>query len=165
MRKKIIAGNWKMNKTPKEALELIEMLKSKVDTDKADVVFCVPYIDLIPASDALKGTNISLGAQNMFYEENGAYTGEISPSMLKEVGVKYVIIGHSERRSYFAETDEMINKKIKKALEHDLIPILCVGESLDQREEGIFIEFIRTQIKKAFLGISSETSKESCYCL
>ena len=103
MRKKIIAGNWKMNKTPKEALELIEMLKSKVDTDKADVVFCVPYIDLIPASDALKGTNISLGAQNMFYEENGAYTGEISPSMLKEVGVKYVIIGHSERRSYFAE--------------------------------------------------------------
>ena len=91
MRKKIIAGNWKMNKTPKEALELIEMLKSKVDTDKADVVFCVPYIDLIPASDALKGTNISLGAQNMFYEENGAYTGEISPSMLKEVGVKYVI--------------------------------------------------------------------------
>ena len=160
MRKKIIAGNWKMNKTPKEALELIEMLKSKVDTDKADVVFCVPYIDLIPASDALKGTNISLGAQNMFYEENGAYTGEISPSMLKEVGVKYVIIGHSERRSYFAETDEMINKKIKKALEHDLIPILCVGESLDQREEGIFIEFIRTQIKKAFLGISSEQAKK-----
>ena len=127
---------------------------------KADVVFCVPYIDLIPASDALKGTNISLGAQNMFYEENGAYTGEISPSMLKEVGVKYVIIGHSERRSYFAETDEMINKKIKKALEHDLIPILCVGESLDQREEGIFIEFIRTQIKKAFLGISSEQAKK-----
>ena len=160
MRKKIIAGNWKMNKTPKEALELIEMLKSKVDTDKADVVFCVPYIDLIPASDALKGTNISLGAQNMFYEENGAYTGEISPSMLKEVGVKYVIIGHSERRSYFAETDEMINKKIKKALEHDLIPILCVGESLDQREEGIFIEFIRAQIKKAFLGISSEQAKK-----
>ena len=160
MRKKIIAGNWKMNKTPKEALELIEMLKSKVDTDKADVVFCVPYIDLIPASDALKGTNISLGAQNMFYEENGAYTGEISPSMLKEVGVKYVIIGHSERRSYFAETDEMINKKIKKALEHDLIPILCVGESLDQREDGIFIEFIRTQIKKAFLGISSEQAKK-----
>ena len=160
MRKKITAGNWKMNKTPKEALELIELLKSKVDSVKSDVVFCVPYIDLIPAADALKGTNISLGAQNMFYEENGAYTGEISPSMLKEVGVKYVIIGHSERRSYFAETDEMINKKIKKALEYDLIPILCVGESLDQREDGIFIEFIRIQIKKAFLGISSEQAKK-----
>ena len=100
-----------MNKTPQEALALVELLKDKVNTDKVDVVFCVPAVDLIPVLDAVKGTNIAIGAQNMFYEESGAYTGEISPSMLTEIGVKYVVIGHSERREYFAETDETVNKK------------------------------------------------------
>ena len=107
MRKKIIAGNWKMNKTPAEAVELAKMLKDKVNTDEKDVVFCVPAIDIIPVGEVLKGTNIALGAENVYFEESGAYTGEISPLMLKEAGVKYVIIGHSERREYFGETDEM----------------------------------------------------------
>ena len=114
-RRKIIAGNWKMNKTPTEALALIEELKPLVATEEADVVFCVPAIDLIPAVEAVKGTNIAIGAENMYYEESGAYTGEIAPNMLTDVGVKYVIIGHSERREYFAETDETVNKKVLKA--------------------------------------------------
>lgn len=159
MRKKIIAGNWKMNKTPKEAVALVEMLKSKVDTDKSDVVFCVPAIDLIPVIDAVKGTYIKVGAQNMYYEENGAYTGEISPSMLTEIGVEYVIIGHSERRAYFAETDETVNKKVIKAIEHKLTPIICVGESLEQRELGINIEIVRMQTKAALAGVSAEDAK------
>ena len=123
MRKKIIAGNWKMNKTPKEAAELIETLKGGINTNMVDVVLCVPYIDIIPAAEALKGTNISLGAQNVYFEESGAYTGEVSPSMLKECGVEYVIAGHSERREYFGETDEIVNKKLKKIIEHGLTPI------------------------------------------
>lgn len=154
MRKKIIAGNWKMNKTVSESLKLVEILKDKVNTDKVDVVFCVPSINIIPVANALKGTNIYIGAQNMFFEESGAYTGEISPSMLKEAGVKYVIIGHSERRMYFAETDETVNKKILKALEHNLIPIVCVGETLEQRELGINIEFVRMQVKGALKNVS-----------
>ncbi|MCI1958956.1 MAG: triose-phosphate isomerase [Clostridia bacterium] len=160
MRKKIIAGNWKMNKTPKEAVELTRMLKGLVDTDKSDVVFCVPAIDLIPVGEVLKGTNISLGAENVYYEESGAYTGEISPSMLKEVGVKYVIVGHSERRQYFAETDETVNKKIKKILEHDMIPIMCCGETLEQREAGITIEHIRIQVKKGLRDLSASDAEK-----
>ncbi|MCI1999682.1 MAG: triose-phosphate isomerase [Clostridia bacterium] len=160
MRKKIIAGNWKMNKTPKEAVELTRMLKGLVDTDKSDVVFCVPAIDLIPVGEVLKGTNISLGAENVYYEESGAYTGEISPSMLKEVGVKYVIIGHSERRQYFAETDETVNKKVKKILEHDMIPIMCCGETLEQREAGITIEHIRIQVKKGLRDLSASDAEK-----
>lgn len=156
MRKKIVAGNWKMNKTPSEAVKLAEMLKNHVDTDAVDVVFCVPAIDIIPVGNVIKGTNIALGAENMYFEESGAYTGEIAPNMLVDAGVKYVILGHSERRQYFAETDEIINKKVKKALEHDLIPIMCCGETLEQREKGITIDFIRTQIKCGLNGIAKE---------
>lgn len=160
MRKKIVAGNWKMNKTPKEAVALVELLKDKVNTDKVDVVFCVPAVDLVPVLEAVKGTNIAVGAQNMFYEESGAYTGEIAPGMLTEIGVKYVVIGHSERRQYFAETDETVNKKVKKALEHNLIPIMCCGETLEQRELGINIEFVRMQVKAGLSGISAEDVKK-----
>lgn len=155
-RRKIIAGNWKMNKTPSEALALIEELKPLVRTDKADVVFCVPAVDIIPAVEAVKGTNIAIGAENMYFEEKGAYTGEISPAMLVDAGVKYVIIGHSERREYFAETDETVNKKVKKAFEHGLTPIICCGESLTQRKQGIYIDWIRMQIKIAFQGVAAE---------
>ena len=155
-RRKIIAGNWKMNKTPSEALSLIEELKPLVETKDADVVFCVPAIDLMLAVEAVKGTNIEIGAENMYFEESGAFTGEISPAMLTDVGVKYVIIGHSERREYFAETDETVNKKMKKAFEHGLTPIICCGESLKQREQGITLDWIRQQIKIAFLDVTAE---------
>lgn len=154
-RRKIIAGNWKMNMTPSEAVELVNTLKPLVVTDDADVVFCVPAIDIIPAMEAAKGTNIQIGAENMYYEEKGAYTGEISPGMLTDAGVKYVIIGHSERREYFAETDETVNKKVLKAFEHEITPIICCGESLTQREQGITIDWIRQQIKIAFLNVTA----------
>ena len=117
-RKKIIAGNWKMNKTPSEAVALVNELKPLVANEDVDVVFCVPAIDIIPAMQAAEGSNIAIGAENMYFEESGAYTGEISPAMLVDAGVKYVIIGHSERREYFAETDETVNKKVLKAFEH-----------------------------------------------
>ena len=132
-----------MNKTASEALRLIEELKPLVATEEADVVFCVPAIDIIPAVEAVRGSNIKIGAQNMYYEESGAFTGEISPLMLKDAGVEYVIIGHSERREYFAESDETVNKKVRKAFEHGLTPIICCGESLLQREQGITIDWIR----------------------
>ena len=130
-RKKIIAGNWKMNMTPSEAVELVNTLKSLVVTEEADVVFCVPAIDIIPVVEAAKGSNIQVGAENMYFEENGAYTGEISPNMLTDAGVKYVVLGHSERREYFAETNETVNKKMLKAFEHGLTPIMCCGETLE----------------------------------
>ncbi len=155
-RRKIIAGNWKMNMTPSEALALIDTLKPLVDTEESDVVFCVPAIDIIPAVEAVKGTSISIGAENMYFEEKGAYTGEISPAMLVDAGVKYVIIGHSERRQYFAETDETVNKKVLKAFEHGLTPIICCGESLTQREQGVTIDFIRQQVKIALLGVTAQ---------
>lgn len=161
MRRKIIAGNWKMNKTPSEAVALINELKPLVATEEADVVFCVPAISLIPAVEAAKGSNIEIGAQNMYFEESGAYTGEIAPNMLTEVGVKYVIIGHSERREYFGETDETVNKKVLKAFEHGLTPIICCGESLTQREQGITIDFVRQQIKIAFINVSKEQAKKA----
>ena len=149
-RKKIIAGNWKMNMTPSEAVALVNELKPLVVNDEVDVVFCVPAIDIIPAMEAAKGTNIQIGAENMYFEEKGAYTGEISPNMLNDAGVKYVIIGHSERREYFAETNETVNKKVLKAFEHGITPIICCGESLTQREQGITIDWIRQQIKIAY---------------
>ncbi len=159
MRKKIIAGNWKMNKTPSEAVALIDELKPLVQNDEVDVVFCVPAIDLKDAVEATKGTNIQIGAENMYFEESGAYTGEIAPNMLTDLGIKYVIIGHSERREYFAETDETVNKKVLKAFEHGITPIICCGESLKQREQGITIDWIRMQIKIAFLGVTAEQAK------
>ena len=160
-RRKIIAGNWKMNMTPKQAVALIKTLKPLVVTDEADVVFCVPAIDIIPALDAVKGTNIAIGAENMYFEEKGAYTGEIAPNMLTEVGVQYVILGHSERREYFAETNETVNKKVLKAFEHGLSPIICCGESLEQREQGITIDWIRQQIKIAFLNVTADQAKSA----
>ena len=159
MRKKIVAGNWKMNKTPSEAEALAEMLLPLVNTKDTDVVFCVPSIDIIPVGNIIKNTNISLGAENMYFEEKGAYTGEISPNMLTDAGVKYVIIGHSERREYFAETDETVNKKVLKAFEHGITPIICCGESLTQREQGITIDWIRQQIKIAFLNVTADQAK------
>ena len=158
-RKKIIAGNWKMNMTPTEAVKLVETLKPLVVNDEVDVVFCLPAIDIIPAMEAAKGSNINIGAENMYFEEKGAYTGEISPNMLVDAGVKYVIIGHSERREYFAETDETVNKKVLKAFEHGLTPIICCGESLTQREQGITIDWIRQQIKIAFLNVTADQAK------
>ena len=158
-RKKIIAGNWKMNMTPTEAVALAETLKPLVGNEDADVVFCVPATDMIPVVEAVKGTNIKVGAENLYFEEKGAYTGEISASMLTDAGVSYVIIGHSERREYFAETDETVNKKVLKAFEHGLTPIICCGESLTQREQGITIDWIRQQIKIAFLNVTAEQAK------
>ena len=148
-----------MNMTPSEAVELVNTLKPLVANDEVDVVFCVPAIDIIPAMEAAKGTNIQIGAENMYFEEKGAFTGEISPNMLVDAGVKYVIIGHSERREYFAETDETVNKKVLKAFEHGLTPIICCGESLTQREQGITIDWIRQQIKIAFLNVTAEQAK------
>ncbi len=160
-RRKIIAGNWKMNMTPSQAVALIETLKPLVKKDDVDVVFCVPAIDIIPAIEAAKDTNIQIGAENMYFEEKGAYTGEISPEMLVDAGVKYVIIGHSERREYFAETDETVNKKVLKAFEHDLTPIICCGETLTQREQGVTIDFIRQQIKIAFLNVTAQQAADA----
>ena len=144
-----------MNMTPSEAVALVDTLKPLVVNEDVDVVFCVPAIDIIPAMEAAKGTNINIGAENMYFEEKGAFTGEISPAMLVDAGVKYVIIGHSERREYFAETDETVNKKILKAFEHGITPIICCGESLKQREQGITIDWIRQQIKIAFLNVTA----------
>lgn len=160
-RKKIIAGNWKMNKTPSEAVALINELKPLVANDEVDVVFCVPAIDIPAAIEAVKGSNIEIGAENMYFEESGAYTGEVAPNMLTDLGVKYVIIGHSERREYFAETDETVNKKVLKAFEHGITPIICCGESLTQREQGITIDWIRQQIKIAFLNVTAEQAKKA----
>jgi triosephosphate isomerase len=156
MRKKIIAANWKMNKTPMDAKEFSIALTPLVDVDDVDVVLCVPFVVLCPVSKGTKGTRVALGVQNMHYEAKGAYTGEISAPMLEHFGVEYVIIGHSERRAYFNETDETVNKKAKTALEAGLVPIVCVGESLAQRQQGITIEFIRMQTKLAMAGILPE---------
>ena len=158
-RRKIVAGNWKMNMTPSEAVALVELLKPLVVSEDVDVVFCVPAIDIIPVVKACEGTNIPVGAENMYFEEKGAYTGEISPNMLTDAGVKYVIIGHSERREYFAETDETVNKKVLKAFEHGLTPIICCGETLTQREQGITLDWIRQQIKIAFQNVTAEQAK------
>ena len=140
MRKKVIAGNWKMNKLPNEAIAFIEELVPLVKNTKNEVVLCVPYTDLFYSLLVAQNTNIKIGAQNMHWEEKGAYTGEVSAEMLKSIGVEYVIIGHSERRQYFAETDETVNKKLKKSLKVGLKPIVCVGETLEQRESGKTIE-------------------------
>ena len=155
MRKKIIAGNWKMNMTPSQAVALCAELKDLVKNDDVDVVYCVPAIDIVPVVNALKGTNVKVGAENMYFEEKGAFTGEISAAMLKDAGVEYVIIGHSERRDYFKEDDALLNKKVKKAIEAGLTPILCCGETLEQREMGITMDWIRMQIKSDLQGVAA----------
>ena len=153
-RKKIIAGNWKMNMTPSESAELINLLKNDINTNDVDVVICPPFTSLGLASDLISNTDIFLGAQNMHFEDKGAFTGEVSPNMIKELGCKYVIIGHSERREYFAETDETVNKKILKALEVGLTPIICVGESLTQRENDEQYDFVKSQLINGLKDIS-----------
>ena len=158
-RKKIIAGNWKMNKTPSEAVELVNLLKDLVKNDDVDVVYCVPAIDIVPVVEATKGTNVAVGAENMYFEESGAYTGEISPNMLVDAGVKYVVLGHSERRDYFKECDCLLNKKVKKAIEAGLTPILCCGETLEQRELGVTMDWIRLQIKSDLAGVTADQVK------
>ncbi len=159
MRKKIIAGNWKMNMVPSEALKLVETLQPLVQNEDVDVVYCVPAIDLVPVVNAVKGSNVHVGAENLYFEDKGAYTGEISADMLVDAGVEYVIMGHSERRGYFHETDEDINKKLRKALEKGLKPIVCCGESLEQREQGITEDWIRMQIKIAFQEVTKEQAQ------
>ncbi len=158
-RKKIVAGNWKMNMTPSEALKLVEELKPLVNNDAVDVVYCVPAIDIVPVVNAVKGTNVKVGAENMYFEEKGAFTGEISAAMIKDAGAEFVIIGHSERREYFKEDDELLNKKVKKAFEAGLTPILCCGETLEQREMGITLDWIRLQIKSDLKDITADQVK------
>ncbi len=161
MRKRLVAGNWKMNKTPSETRAFLKELAPLVKGAKCDVVLCVPAVDLIPAVEAAKGSRIKIGAENMHFEEKGAFTGEISPAMLTDAGAKYVILGHSERREMFAETNEGVNKKALKAIEHGLIPIICCGETLTQREQGITVDHIRQQIRIAYLGIAKEDVKNT----
>ena len=160
-RKKVIAGNWKMNKLPNETMDFIDKLIPLVQNTENEVILCVPFTDLFYALLSVQNTNIKIGAQNMHYEENGAYTGEISPNMLKSIGVQYVIIGHSERRQYFNETDETVNKKVKAAFMNELIPIICVGETLEQREQGKAEEIITTQTELALQGLTEEQVKNT----
>lgn len=158
-RKAIIAGNWKMNKTATEAAELIDALIPAVKDAGCEVVICVPFTDLVTAVAKTKGTNIHVGAENVHFEKSGAYTGEISADMLTDLGVEYVVVGHSERRQYFAETDETVNKRAKAALAGGLKPIICVGESLAQREQGVTEELVRMQVKIALNGVTADELK------
>jgi len=161
MRKIVIAGNWKMNKTRGEALELVNSLKQGFkDNGEVKVIVAPPFTSLQTVSEALKDSTIGVAAQNMYFEREGAYTGEISPLMLKDVGVHYVIIGHSERRKYFYETDEIVNRKIKTAIEYSLTPILCIGESLEERKGGKTFEKIETQIEGALRGLDTDSVKK-----
>ena len=156
MKKYVVAGNWKMNKLPSETAAFIKELALKVEGAVAEVVACVPYTSLAAAVEAAKGTCVKIGAQNLHFEDSGAFTGEVSADMLVDMGVEYVIIGHSERRQYFGETDVTVNKKVIKAIEKGLKPIVCVGESLEEREQGITIDLIRSQVKIAFMNVSAE---------
>ena len=155
MRKKVIAGNWKMNMLPDQAIKMIEELTPLVKSAQSEVILCVPFTDLFYALLTAQNTNIKIGAQNMHWEENGAYTGEVSGKMLKSIGAEYVIIGHSERRQYFNETDETVNKKLKAAFASELKPIVCVGESLKERESGKAEEIVTNQIRKALEGLTN----------
>ena len=157
MRRKVIAGNWKMNMLPNEAIDFIDKLTPLVKNTDNDIILCVPFIDLFYGLLTSQGTNIKIGAQNMHYEDSGAYTGEVSAKMLKSINVQYVIIGHSERRKYFNETDETVNKKVKVAFENKLKPIVCVGETLEQREENKHLKVVTNQVKLALDGLDEES--------
>ena len=161
MRRKVIAGNWKMNMLPNETIKFIEEFEPLVKDTNNEVILCVPYTDLFYALNFAQDTNIKIGAQNMHFEETGAYTGEVSGKMLKSIGVEYVIIGHSERRQYFNETDESVNKKIKAAFANELKPIVCVGETLEERENGKTVDIITTQTKLALEGLTDEQVKNT----
>jgi triosephosphate isomerase len=161
MRRKVIAGNWKMNMLPNEAISFIETFAPLVKDTKNEVILCVPYTDLFYCLLNAQGTNIKIGAQNMHFAENGAFTGEVSGKMLKSIGVEYVIIGHSERREYFAETDETVNKKLKAAFEYGLKPIVCVGEKLEQREAGIAEDIVTKQVELDLQGLTNEQVKNT----
>ena len=161
MRRKVIAGNWKMNMLPNEAIDYIQAFEPLVKDANAEVILCVPYTDLFYCLMNAQGTNIKIGAQNMHFAETGAYTGEVSAKMLKSIGVEYVIIGHSERRQYYNETDETVNKKVKAAYEVGLKPIVCVGESLEEREAGKTEEIITNQTRLALEGLTSEQVKST----
>ena len=161
MRKKVIAGNWKMNKSPLETEEFMKSFPSLVKDTENEVILCVPYVDLFIAMKMAKGTNVKIGAQNVHFEDKGAFTGEVSPKMLEDIGVEYVIIGHSERREYYNETDESVNKKIKAAFSHNLKPIVCVGETLSQREAGVTKDFVTTQTRLALEGLTEEQVKNT----
>ncbi|NLY84796.1 MAG: triose-phosphate isomerase [Tissierellia bacterium] len=156
MRVPIIAGNWKMNNTIKEGLQLVEEIKNSKLKENVEVVLCVPFVSLVEVKKALENTDIKLGAQNMHWEESGAFTGEISPLMLKEIGVDYCIIGHSERRQYFNELDFTVNKKVKSALLHGIKPIVCVGETLEQRESNIEKEVVKSQLLAALEDVEKK---------
>ncbi len=160
LRKAVIAGNWKMNKTPVEAAELINEMKPLVENADCDVIICVPYVDLQTALYCTEGTNIKVGAENCHWEEKGAFTGEISPQMLTSMGVEYVVIGHSERRQYFGETDDTVSKRVDAALKAGLKVILCVGETLEQREKNITFETVSTQTKIALQNVTEEQLKD-----
>ena len=161
MRRKVIAGNWKMNMLPNEAIKFIEDLTPLVKDTKNEVILCVPYTDLFYSLLTAQNTNIKIGAQNMHFEESGAYTGEVSGKMLKSINVEYVIIGHSERRQYFNETDESVNKKIKAAFANELKPIVCVGETLEEKEAGKTVEIITKQTELALEGLTDEQVKNT----
>lgn len=153
MRKPIIAGNWKMNLTIKDAVKFVEDIKNEVSNTDVESCICAPFTFLKDLKEAVNGTNIKIAAQNMHFEDSGAFTGEISAPMLKEIGVDYCVIGHSERREYFAETDETINKKLKQAFKYDIVPILCVGETLEQRENGITNDIVKKQVVSDIDGL------------
>ena len=159
-RRRIIAGNWKMNMTPSQAVELVATLKDLVVNPDVDVVYCVPAIDIVPVAEAIKGSNVALGAENFYIEDKGAFTGEISAPMLKDADVKYIIIGHSERRDIFGENDILINQKVKKAFAAGLSPILCCGESLALRKAGTYTEWIKRQITWDLDGVTADQVKE-----
>ncbi len=156
MRKKVVAGNWKMNLTKTETISFIKEIKQSCDVEGTEVIFFVPDINILPALEEVKGTNINIGCQNMHFADKGAFTGDISGDMLLDVGIKYVLVGHSERREYYKESDEQVNLKVKKALEKGIVPVLCVGENLDQREDNITKEVVRIQIKKGLKDVSNQ---------